>query len=226
MRKILVNCILGVRFAFASPAFAYETQIEGEFHGWEGNTVYELIDGSVIKQMDYHYHYHYAYDPEVVIYDCTGPLCKLHVKDDDDDEEVSVEILSGGHSYVPVPVPQYVPVPQPQPVAPTPAPQPSGLVTHSIWNVTCYTKDGSTYEVVWQGNLQTLLVRRTGRKFVATYHGYPEQISSSAFRVVANGHGRTLTVIFEGTSSSLHADKNSDGSVGGTDACSVTGGSD
>jgi hypothetical protein len=92
--------------------------------------------------------------------------------------------------------------------------------------MTCYAKDGSTYEVVWQGNLQSLLVRRTGKTFVATYHGHPEQISPNAFKVVANGYGRTLTVVFGGESSSLHADRNSDGSVGGTDVCSVTGGSD
>jgi hypothetical protein len=92
--------------------------------------------------------------------------------------------------------------------------------------MTCYGKDGSSYEVVWQGNLQSLPVRLTDNTFVATYHGYTEQISSNAFKVVANGHGGTLTVIFEGTAPSLHADRNSDGSQGGTDACSLTGGGD
>jgi len=150
-------------------------------------------------------------------------MCKVHVKDDDDDE-VAIEILSGQHSYIPIP--QYVPVPQPTAPAPVPIPQPDAPDSHSAWNMTCYGKDGSSYEIVWQANLQSLLVRRTGKTFIATYHGYTEQISPSAFKAVANGHGRILTVIFGGTSPSLHADRNSDGSSGGTDACSVTGGSD
>jgi hypothetical protein len=61
---------------------------------------------------------------------------------------------------------------------------------------------------------------------VATYGGYATQISPSAFSVVATGYGRTLRVIFEGPSSSLHADKNGDGTPGATDKCAVTGGSD
>jgi hypothetical protein len=42
---------------------------------------------------------------------------------------------------------------------------------------------------VWQGNLQSILARKTGKTFVATYYGHPEQISPSAFKVVANGYG-------------------------------------
>jgi hypothetical protein len=221
------TAVFGSVLAFALPALAYDTQIEGEFHGWDGNTVYELMDGTVIKQMNYHYHYHYAYDPEVVIYDCSGSMCKIHVKGGDDDEEVAIEILNGGPGYT---VPQYVPVPQLRPVAPTPAPapapQPNGPVTHSIWSMICYATDGSTYDVVWQGKLQSLLVRRTGKTFVATYHGYIEQISPNAFKVTAKGYGRTLTAMFGGQTSSLHADRNSDGSAGATDTCFITGGSD
>lgn len=224
MSKLLAIFAAGGVFTLVSPAFAYETKIQGEFHGWDGNSIYELMDGSVIKQLNYHYHYHYAYSPDVIIYDCAGTICKIYVKDDDD-EEVTIEILSGGHNYVPLP--RYVPEPpQPQPVAPTPTPQPSGSVAHSVWNMTCYAKEGSTYEVVWQSNLQTLLVRRTGKTFVAAYHGHAEQISAGAFRVIASGYKRTLTAIFGGESSSLRADRNSDGSTGGIDNCSVTGGSD
>jgi hypothetical protein len=224
MTKLLVSFAAGGMFTLASPAFAYETKIQGEFHGWDGNSVYELMDGSVIKQINYHYHYHYAYNPDVIIYECSGPMCKIHVKDDDDDEEVAVEKLNRAHSYIPTP--QYVPVPpQPQPVAPTPTQHPNSPVAHSIWNMTCYAKDGSTYEFVWQSNLQSLLIRRTGKTFVAAYHGHPEQLSPSAFNVVATGYGRKLTAVFGGESSSLSADRNSDGSIGGIDTCSITGGS-
>jgi hypothetical protein len=212
----------GSLLALASPAFAYETRISGEFHGWDGDTVYELTDGTVIKESNYHYHYHYAYDPEVILYDCNGFTCKIHVKGDDDDE-VTVQILSGGG-------PQYVPTPQfvPTPVAPAPAPapQPSGSVVHAIWYMTCTGSNGSTYEVSWQSKTQSLTVRATGKTFVATYGGYATQISPSAFSVVATGYRRTLRVIFEGPSSSLHADKNGDGTPGATDKCAVTGGSD
>ena len=85
MTKLLASLPVGGAFTLGSPALAYETQIQGEFHGWDGNFIYELMDGSVIKQVSYHYHYHYAYNSAVIIYDCSGPMCKIHVKEDDDD---------------------------------------------------------------------------------------------------------------------------------------------
>jgi hypothetical protein len=54
--KGYLNMVVPILGVCVSPAFAYETQIQGEFHGWEGSSVYELMDGSVVKQMDYHYH--------------------------------------------------------------------------------------------------------------------------------------------------------------------------
>jgi hypothetical protein len=224
MKKVLVCFIVASIVAFSSPVLAYETQISGEFHGWDGSSIYELIDGTVIKQSNYHYHYHYAYSPEVILYECNGFTCKIHVKDDDDDEEVTVQILSGGGSRY-VPTPQFVPTPAPAP-APVPEPQPNGSVSHATWYMTCTSSNGSTYEVSWHSKPQTLTVRATGKTFVATYGGYATQISPSAFSVVATGYGRTLRVIFEGPSSSLHADKNGDGAPGATDKCAVTGGSD
>jgi len=221
MKRILMCFVASSLATLVSPALAYESQISGEFHGWDGSSIYELMDGTVIKQFNHHYHYHYAYSPEVVLYDGSGSTCKIHVKGDDDDE-VTVEILSGGVPRY-VPTPQFVPAPAP---SPAPAPQPSGSVSHATWYMTCTASNGSTYEVSWQANLQSLFVRATGKTFVATYHGRATQISPSAFSVVASGYGRTLRVIFEGPSSSLHADRNGDGTVGGTDRCTVTGGSD
>jgi len=205
-------------------AFAYDAQIQGEFEGWNGNSIYELTDGTVIKQIDGTYDYDYDYMPDIILYDCSASSCMVHVKNENV-EDAQVEILSGGMSY---PVPRYVPVPQPQPVAPAPTPvqRPSGEVVHTIWNMTCYAKDGSTYEVVWQGISKTLLIRKTGRTFVASYEGQAKQLTPSAFEVVAHGYGRTLTATFQGPYSALHANKNSDGSPGGSDACKVTGGSD
>ena len=45
-----------------------ETRIDGEFKGWEGETVYKMQNGQIWQQASYHYHYHYAYSPEVIIY--------------------------------------------------------------------------------------------------------------------------------------------------------------
>ncbi|TPQ27337.1 hypothetical protein [Methylomonas koyamae] len=49
-----------------------ESQINGEFKGWEGETVYELTNGQVWKQRTYNYEYTYAYMPEVLIYSSGG----------------------------------------------------------------------------------------------------------------------------------------------------------
>jgi hypothetical protein len=55
MRKVLV---LLFTVALASAAFAgvYEGQIDGDFNGWDGDTVYKLMDGHIIQQSTYHYH--------------------------------------------------------------------------------------------------------------------------------------------------------------------------
>jgi len=70
---------------------AYEGQISGDFKGWEGETIYKLMDGHIIQQSEYHYHYHYAYAPQVIIYKSSGGY-KLHVEGDSD-EDVSIRIL-------------------------------------------------------------------------------------------------------------------------------------
>uniref|UniRef100_UPI0040475864 hypothetical protein n=1 Tax=Limnohabitans sp. TaxID=1907725 RepID=UPI0040475864 len=45
-----------------------ESQIDGEFEGWEGETIVKLTNGQIWQQTEYHYHYHYAYMPKVLIY--------------------------------------------------------------------------------------------------------------------------------------------------------------
>jgi len=49
-----------------------ETSIDGEFEGWEGETVVKLLNGQIWQQSSYHYHYHYAYMPNVLIYRSGG----------------------------------------------------------------------------------------------------------------------------------------------------------
>lgn len=49
-----------------------ETQIDGEFNGWEGETIVKLMNGQIWQQTEYHYHYHYAYMPKVLVYRSGG----------------------------------------------------------------------------------------------------------------------------------------------------------
>jgi hypothetical protein len=53
-------------------AAALETQVDGDFKGWEGETVIKLMNGQVWQQTEYHYEYHYAYMPKVLIFSSGG----------------------------------------------------------------------------------------------------------------------------------------------------------
>lgn len=44
-----------------------KSRVDGEFNGWEGDTVVKLENGQVWQQSEYWYHYHYAYMPDVTI---------------------------------------------------------------------------------------------------------------------------------------------------------------
>ena len=52
----------------AVAATAAETQVDGDFNGWEGETVIKLMNGQVWQQTEYHYEYRYAYMPKVLIF--------------------------------------------------------------------------------------------------------------------------------------------------------------
>jgi len=45
-----------------------ESRIDGEFKGWEGESVYKLVNGQKWQQSSYKYHYKYSYMPQVIIY--------------------------------------------------------------------------------------------------------------------------------------------------------------
>jgi hypothetical protein len=62
-----------------------ETNIRGDFNGWDDETVYKMDDGSIWQQANYHYHYHYAYHPSVIIYPTRSGACHIKVEDDDDE---------------------------------------------------------------------------------------------------------------------------------------------
>jgi len=45
-----------------------ESRIDGEFKGWEGESIYRLVNGQRWQQSSYKYQYKYAYMPIVIIY--------------------------------------------------------------------------------------------------------------------------------------------------------------
>ncbi len=45
-----------------------ESRIDGAFEGWNGDSVYRLLNGQVWQQVEYRYRYHYRYSPDVIIY--------------------------------------------------------------------------------------------------------------------------------------------------------------
>jgi hypothetical protein len=56
-----------------------ESQIDGEFHGWDGETIFKLTNGQIWQQSEYAYEYEYEYRPDVTIYK-TASGYKMQVK--------------------------------------------------------------------------------------------------------------------------------------------------
>lgn len=65
-----------------------ESKIDGDFEGWDGETIFKLSNSQVWQQDSYDYHYHYAYSPDVLIYK-SGSRYKMKVKGVD--EEIFVK---------------------------------------------------------------------------------------------------------------------------------------
>jgi hypothetical protein len=57
-----------VRATIPTTGSAIETQIDGDFEGWDGETIVKLMNGQIWKQTEYHYEYLYAFMPNVVVY--------------------------------------------------------------------------------------------------------------------------------------------------------------
>lgn len=67
-----------------------ETQISGEFKGWDGETIFKMLNGQIWQQSTYAYMYHYAYSPNVLIYEFKGSWI---MKVDDVDDTIEVKKL-------------------------------------------------------------------------------------------------------------------------------------
>lgn len=67
-----------------------ESQIEGEFNGWDGETIFKLTNGQIWQQSSYAYTYSYKYRPKVLIFSSGGGY-QLQVEGMD--QRISVERL-------------------------------------------------------------------------------------------------------------------------------------
>jgi hypothetical protein len=56
-----------------------ETQINGTFEGWDGETIFKLSNGQIWQQAAYAYIYHYAYRPKLLIYS-SGSVYRMKVE--------------------------------------------------------------------------------------------------------------------------------------------------
>jgi hypothetical protein len=59
---------LSLQIPVNSNSSAIESKIDGEFNGWNGETIFKLTNGQIWQQSSYAYTYHYAYMPKVTIY--------------------------------------------------------------------------------------------------------------------------------------------------------------
>ncbi len=64
-----------------------ETQIDGEFEGWDGDTIFKMMNGTIWQQVSYDYTYHYAYMPSVIIYRKRG---MFYMRVEGVDDEIAV----------------------------------------------------------------------------------------------------------------------------------------
>lgn len=70
--EIRVKLIRGVNISTSRmpipTSTVIESRISGTFEGWDGDTVFELMNGQIWQQAEYSYYYRYAYMPEVLIF--------------------------------------------------------------------------------------------------------------------------------------------------------------
>jgi hypothetical protein len=74
-----------------SSSASIESAIDGEFEGWNGESIYKLQNGQIWQQSDYSYTYSYAYSPKVLIFKDSG---RWKIKVDGVEKIVSVDCIS------------------------------------------------------------------------------------------------------------------------------------
>ena len=78
-------CVQLVKPSHQSPSISSSSEvissnIDGDFEGWDGETIFKLDNGQIWQQSSYAYMYHYAYRPEVMIINVNG-TSKMKVED-------------------------------------------------------------------------------------------------------------------------------------------------
>ena len=76
--------VVGPDLANSNGQAVIESRIDGDYNGWEGETIYKLINGQIWKQSSYTYRYKYKYSPKVIIFK-SGSGYKMKVDGDDGD---------------------------------------------------------------------------------------------------------------------------------------------
>ena len=92
MKKLLIALMLLVTLLIF-PVFGkdvIESQIDGDFEGFDEDNIFKLSNGQIWIQTEYKYHYHYAYMPKVIIFESNG---KYYMKVDSVSGVVEVERL-------------------------------------------------------------------------------------------------------------------------------------
>lgn len=90
-KKLQISPIASGRATPSMPQMTFiESQIDGEFNGWEGDTIYKLMNGQIWQQTSYTYSYSYSYMPRVMIYQKNGVF---FMKVDGSNESVQVTRL-------------------------------------------------------------------------------------------------------------------------------------
>jgi uncharacterized membrane protein len=85
-------------FLFIFSANAYSLRIDGDFNGWEGETIVTLDDGTFWIQSEYYYKYCYKYNPKVELYRESGKIKML--VEGCGDKGVAVEQINGAKTSI------------------------------------------------------------------------------------------------------------------------------
>lgn len=72
-----------------------ETEIDGVFEGWTGETIFKLRNGQIWQQSKYKYLYHYAYNPKIKICEDNG-IYKMIIEGLE--ESIEVKLINNGAS--------------------------------------------------------------------------------------------------------------------------------
>ena len=71
-KKLNVELVAGGGGSSKSSGNFIESRIDGEFKGWEGESIYKLQNGQIWQQSVYKYRYVYKYSPKVMIFQKNG----------------------------------------------------------------------------------------------------------------------------------------------------------